>query len=227
MTATLQWFNAHKAMIAAYIAMLLPLLATLATGLSNYPKEQSFVRALLDLLSFSTHKDSPDSLKLPLLMRSRPPSSTKSGVITPPLPPAAVVLFLGGFGKAVLNIAVMLTLLGYLISLSSCCYFKGTCKAQDIGQALIDCTTQSLSQEMIDIMPAVIAVLESGSPDWAEQLAALEKNGEDAIICVVSKLVAQIKNPPPGSALPEHSAVILSRGEQYLAKKNRKVKLGP
>lgn len=74
MTAVWNWLLAHWQIVAAVALVVLP---ALATGLSRYPRAAGVVhwlRVLLDLLSVVTHADSPGSLKLPLVQRSKSPA---------------------------------------------------------------------------------------------------------------------------------------------------------
>lgn len=71
-------------------------LASVATRLTPYPKAGGVVTALrvvLDVLSVLTHKDSPGTLQLPLVQRSKPPEGALE--VDPPNLPPAVLLMAG------------------------------------------------------------------------------------------------------------------------------------
>jgi len=77
------WLRAHWPMIVGILVVVLP---ALITALARYPRAGGVVKALqvvLDVLSWLTHRDSPGTLKVPFLMRSKPPTSTP-----PPTPRA-------------------------------------------------------------------------------------------------------------------------------------------
>lgn len=65
----IHWWKENLPVLLPALAVIL---STLATGLSKYPQAKSGLLKIADLLSLVTHKDSPDSLKLPG-MRSKPP----------------------------------------------------------------------------------------------------------------------------------------------------------
>jgi hypothetical protein len=75
------WLKAHWPMIVGVLVVVLP---ALITALARYPRAGGVVKALqiaLDVLSWLTHRDSPGTLKVPLVMRSKPPA------VTPPPTP--------------------------------------------------------------------------------------------------------------------------------------------
>jgi hypothetical protein len=58
--------------------LLIVIIPSVITGLSKFPspttnKIVAILQMIIDIFSFSTHKDSPNSLKLPFVMRSKPP----------------------------------------------------------------------------------------------------------------------------------------------------------
>lgn len=66
------WVKANQ----DWLLILAVLLPSLITALAKYPKAKGLVAALqilLDLFSVLTHRDSPGTLKVPLLTRSQPP----------------------------------------------------------------------------------------------------------------------------------------------------------
>lgn len=86
----MNWLIAHWQTIAFVLLLVVP---SLITGLSRYPKAAGVVHWLkvaLDLLSVVTHADSPGSLKVPVLQRSKSPE----GVESPGVPPVALLLIL-------------------------------------------------------------------------------------------------------------------------------------
>ena len=76
----MSWLAAHWMEVAGVAVVVLP---ALITGLTPYTKAKGVVTALrvvLDILSIVTHKDSPGSLKLPLM---RSPEPVVNGVNKP------------------------------------------------------------------------------------------------------------------------------------------------
>jgi len=73
----MSWLSAHWMEVAIFTLMVIP---AVITGLTPYPKAKGVVTALrivMDVLSVVTHKDSPNSLKLPL---QRSPAPVMNGV---------------------------------------------------------------------------------------------------------------------------------------------------
>jgi hypothetical protein len=73
--------KAHWPMVVGVLVIVLP---ALITALARYPRAGGVVKALqvvLDVLSWLTHRDSPGTLKVPIVMRSKPPA------VTPPPTP--------------------------------------------------------------------------------------------------------------------------------------------
>jgi hypothetical protein len=84
LTSLYAFLVAHKTAIAEGALVVLP---TIITGLSAYPKDAglvSFLKGVLSLLSFLTHKDSPGTFKLPLTSPTAP-STTAQGFIRFPV----------------------------------------------------------------------------------------------------------------------------------------------
>ena len=58
-----------QANLAVWIPLIVVILSSLATGLSNYPQASGVVAAIQQVLSFIsvvTHKDAPNTFKVPL-----------------------------------------------------------------------------------------------------------------------------------------------------------------
>jgi hypothetical protein len=139
-------------------------------------------------------------------------------------------------------------LLVALLSLasSSCCVFNGTCgsKPGQITTAVIDCSKQSLQDQIPNLLPAIISILASGGADWSTLLSNLESAGVEAVTCaidqaikILSGKIAPATRAAPKAAHPNDlpAAIVAAtsrdaalrgvvRGTMYLAAKKRQVK---
>ena len=155
--------------------VLLLLLSTLANGLIKYPLAQGLLHALMDLISATTSKDSPNTWKLPLLQRSVPPSvNHKEFRFKKPSPPVTMIL-----------LVLLLSL-----SWTGCCYFNGTCRSQ-----VNKCGTDEIAKVIPNLIPLLADILMNGTGDLNQELhdlaPSLGDNGMDILRCVVSQLYGQ------------------------------------
>ena len=81
-------------------------------------------------------------------------------------------------------------------------------------------------QEAGNLIPAVGAILTSGSANWNAQLTALEGVGESAVICAVKQAILLLAGQLPAANLHAQVDPKLARGielgKEYLASKGVK-----
>lgn len=109
----------------------------------------------------------------------------------------------------ILALAVVFTLTSI-----GCCKPGTTSKWCTVKQVAVDCGAPAIQQAVADLLPAVQAILTSGSPDWEAQLTALEAVGVSVVICAVEKAVSLISGS--GASL---SSMARARGKLYLKHK--------
>lgn len=79
------------------------------------------------------------------------------------------------------------------------------------GQAALDCGKQAVQAEIMNLVPAVTAILNGSPADWEAQLNALESVGEDALLCTVEAVVKSLKVEPNAPLSPARA-----NGMKYL-----------
>lgn len=97
-----------------------------------------------------------------------------------------------------------------LLSLPGCAWVK---KVAVNAEA---CAGPAVQKEVENLLPAVLAILASGSADWQAQLQALESVGLQALLCTVQSVVdgAQARIAS-GKAGLDYPGMVL-RGKQFL-----------
>lgn len=139
----------HWAIFGALFALLLN---DLAIALTKYPKSQSFIQAVRDIIAPHAHKDSEgQTLKVPFFQRSKPTAGAKEfsfkkiPLSPPPLPPAALLVL-------------------FLLPLASCATFWGAAKA---------CSGEEYERAKAHVGDTVIDLLEHGTGDIESELTNL------------------------------------------------------
>ena len=96
-------------------------------------------------------------------------------------------------------------LLCFVLTLSSCCVFRGDCKTKpgQIATMVVDCSIAAVKSAATEMLPAVIAIITSGGTNWVAMLDALKSMGLDALSCAMQQAGQEIQNmsmttPAPG-----------------------------
>jgi hypothetical protein len=160
------------------------LIPSIITGLSKFPgpttnKIIAILQMVIDILGVTTHENSPNTFKFPLT-RSKPPGWVKpEKTAKPSLAPVTMLL-----------IPVL------MLTLGSCCVFRGDCKtpAGQIATTVVNCTIEAVKTGAIQLLPAVIAILTGNAPNWMEQLDALKVLGLDALACALQQAGQEVQN---------------------------------
>ena len=165
--------------------LLVVLVSSLVTALTKYPKAETWLHVALDVLSFLTHKDSPGTMKLPLLSRSKNPN------VSSPSKPAAV-------GGAAASIAILVGVGAFMGSMPSCGQNSQNVlptivkTGQDIDRV---CGSPAIAPAVASLLTPVAAVLQGGAVaqgvDWWSQLNALATLGV-ATVCAVRVVVEDL-----------------------------------
>lgn len=84
------------------------------------------------------------------------------------------------------------------LAMSSCCAWTHSCAEDDvIGQIttqVIDCTVDTVGSLAPHLIPAVIAIITGGAPNWKEQLDNLTGMGLDALACALQQAGQELQN---------------------------------
>lgn len=84
----------------------------------------------------------------------------------------------------------------------------------------VDCAVASVAKEVVELVPAVVAILEGGT-SWTAMLDALGKAlGQDALACAVQAAATQLQPPASASAAASAEPVVspaVGRAQQYIA----------
>lgn len=85
----------------------------------------------------------------------------------------------------------------------------------------VDCAVASVAKEVVELIPAVVAILEGGGTSWTAVLDALGKAlGPDALACAVQAAATQLQPPASASAAASAEPVVspaVGRAQQYIA----------
>ena len=111
----------------------------------------------------------------------------------------------------------------YLVALVAVCLLSSGCAWwKNYGKnALLSCGEDAMQQEVANLTPAVLAILSSGSPNWASQLKGLESAGMAAVLCTVQKVATSVGLPGTAMNL-KTKKLVTSRAKVYLkAKKSQ------
>lgn len=94
------------------------------------------------------------------------------------------------------RLVLAVTLSIALLSMSSCCVFRGDCtsKPGQIATMVVNCATESIKQIAMHLVPAVIAIITGGAPDWMAQLDSLKSFGLEALACSLQQAGQEIQN---------------------------------
>jgi hypothetical protein len=161
------------------------LIPSILTGLSKFPgpttnKVIAILQMIVDILGITTHKNSPNTFKLPFT-RSKPPGWVKpEKPAKPPLAPVAMLLLVPVLA----------------VTLGSCCVFRGDCKSKpgQIATLVVDCTIEAVKTLATEMLPAVIAIITSGGKNWSEMLDLLKGAGFDALACSLQQAGQEVQN---------------------------------
>lgn len=187
-----------------WLPILIAVLASVVTGLSNYPRGEGAVavlRRVLSLLSLVQHYDSPGSLKLPFLLPESPPVV---GTTLKPAPrgfvPLLLVLVIAG-GVAVAGLIVALVATGHSKQAVAC-----------------------LQSEEAPVIATVWQIVDSGGVNWASDLETLAGQiGLPLVKCCLAAIetsgghLPAFALVPRGAALPvEHQDLVLANARSWL-----------
>lgn len=91
---------------------------------------------------------------------------------------------------------LLIPLLIFTLTLSSCCVFRGDCtsKPGQIATLVVDCTIEAVKTAATDLLPAVIAIITSGGSNWAGMLDLLKGAGFDALACSLQQAGQEVQN---------------------------------
>jgi hypothetical protein len=128
-------------------------------------------QVLFDVLSVVPHSDSPGSLKLPLLMRSKSPLPEVSEEVTAK--------------GSKLSVLLPIAFLGLL---SSGCGATSRQVGVDIGA----CALGQVPAAVSSVIPEVTTAIQGSATDWSSELVKLEGQGIDFAICAVEKVIADL-----------------------------------
>ena len=156
-------------------ALLIP---SIITGLTHYPspttnKIVQILKTILDVLSVTTHADSPRTFKPPFT-RSRSPYGETSKNPT----------HLGGAPVAGLIFFIMLP-----------CLSAATCSPKKFVSDVVNCTLPEIEKEAPELAAQAVAAAIAGN--WMGELWILAQAAGPALACVELEVVAQLAPAPP------------------------------
>lgn len=166
------WVALHGPVIAAMLVALLP---SVITGLTNFPQAgeaTAVLKIVFSFLSLLTHKDAPGTFKLPLTPHADPSDAA----------PAA-----GPPGNADLRFLGILTLsaAGVVVFFAACSLWRPTLKADEV-----DCAEEAVAAAAEKAVPGVAAAVMSEGDGWEAELAAREAGvGLEAAVCAATALI--------------------------------------
>ena len=90
---------------------------------------------------------------------------------------------------------LLVPLLLFTLTLSSCCVFRGDCrsKAGQIATLVVDCTIEAVKTAATELLPAVIAVITSGG-NYTALLDLLRGAGLDTLACSMQQAGQEVQN---------------------------------
>ena len=91
---------------------------------------------------------------------------------------------------------LLVPLLIFALSLSSCCIFRGDCKSKpgQIATLVVDCAVEAVKTQAVELLPAVIAIITSGGTNWMALLDTLKGMGIDALACALQQTGQEVQN---------------------------------
>lgn len=190
--------------VGAFLAIVLPpsiiFVSSLIVGLTEYPTTRSVLDMILrglNLISFLTHSNSPDTWKPPLTQSKPPEDQTappKPKVSGPPPGSAAVVVLMG---------ALMMV---------------GCAHVPPAVSQLLQCGEKAISDQAAALANQAQAILTSDNPKWQDALDELLATAGDAAICEVGQLVNDWQHRD-GMSTAQQAAIV--RGEVWLRGQNK------
>jgi hypothetical protein len=96
---------------------------------------------------------------------------------------------------------------GTALTLSSCSHIT------PVEQALLDCGSSAVEQQIPTLVPQVNSILSSGSVNWQDALNALLSTAGSAVICAVQVAINALE-ATPGPSNGQIAAI--ARGEAWL-----------
>lgn len=112
---------------------------------------------------------------------------------------------------------VVKTVIMLLCLLSGSCGPNSAVIGRNIGSSLIDCAASGVATEVGNLMPAVSAIVRTGTANWDDQLHALESLGVSSVACAVDAVLKNLITTAAPRVSPEDEAVV-ARCRTYLAK---------
>jgi hypothetical protein len=186
MTATIDLAGIWQGILTnlpGIITVLLALLPSLINGLTDYPNLATGLgkfQSVLGLLSVVVHKDSPGTFKVPLT-HSPPPE-----VIGSSIGPVAIK------GPANTGFADLGLIFAWAVLMGAALVLLGSCAfTQHVKDAAVQCSKEELVKLEENGAADVTNILLAGASGWQAELSSIaSKIGEDAVGCIVTKLMS-------------------------------------
>jgi hypothetical protein len=173
----LTWFSTNQSQILTALGLAYSLLVVINGLLPYNSKARNWLGWIIDRLSPFARKDSPGTFKVPLAQSSAPPPPNGTLQELTPAPK--------GFADLGLIFAWAVLMGAALVLLGSCAF------TQHVKDAAVQCSKEELVKLEENGAADVTNILLAGASGWQAELSSIaSKIGEDAVGCIVTKLMS-------------------------------------
>lgn len=94
----------------------------------------------------------------------------------------------------------------------------GALSSSPAAQAAVDCALPAVAKDTIDVVPAVIAILEGGAESWSKMLDGLASAvGRDVLACAILDAETQLAPGKGDATMVVAPTPAIKRAQDYLA----------